>query len=143
MSYIDIILSIPLLWGVYKGFKKGLIIQVATLIALVIGIYAGIEFCGLLSSYIKDSVNISAKFIPIVSFALIFILIVIVVHLLAKLLEKFINLVALGFINKLTGAIFGFLKAALILAVILIFINLADDKLGFIPSEEKFSRATL
>ena len=73
----------------------------------------------------------------LISFAITFLLIIIAVHFLAKLLEKFISIIALGFVNKLLGAVFGLLKAGVILSVVLVLINLADEKFKFIPSEEK------
>ena len=50
------------------------------------------------------------------SLALTFLLVVVTVHLLAKLLEKMLDLVALGLVNKLAGALFGLLKFALVLS---------------------------
>ncbi|MFH1321734.1 MAG: CvpA family protein [Bacteroidota bacterium] len=137
MSYLDIILYIPLLWGIYKGFTKGFIIQAASLVALVLGIYGGIKFSYIVSEYIQRYFEISSNYLPIVSFAITFLIIVIAIHFLAKLLAKFIDMVALGFINKLFGAIFGMLKTAFILSVILVIINIADEKLKFIPPAEK------
>lgn len=137
MSYLDIILIIPLLWGAYKGFTKGFIIQVSTLAALMLGIYGGIKFSESVSVYLQEYIEVSYRVLMLISFALTFLLIVIAIHFLAKVLEKFISLIALGFINKLFGAIFGLLKTAFILSVILIIINMADKTLRFIPLEEK------
>lgn len=137
MSYLDIILIIPLLWGAYKGFTKGFIIQVSTLAALMLGIYGGIKFSESVSVYLQGYIDVSYRVLMLISFALTFLLIVIAIHFLAKVLEKFISLIALGFINKLFGAIFGLLKTAFILSVILIIINMADKTLRFIPLEEK------
>jgi len=137
MNYIDIILIIPLLWGIYKGFTKGFIIQVSTLAALVLGIYGGIKFSESVSAYLQGYIEVNYQVLMLISFALSFLLIVIAIHFLAKVLEKFIRLVALGFVNKLFGAIFGLLKTAFILSVILVIINMADKTLRFIPLEEK------
>lgn len=137
MSYIDIILIIPLLWGTYKGFSKGFIIQFSTLAALMLGIYGGIKFSENVSVHLQGYIEVSSRVLMLISFALTFLLIVIAIHFLAKVLEKFISLIAMGFINKLFGAIFGLLKTAFILSVVLVIINVADETLRFIPLEEK------
>lgn len=103
----------------------------------MLGIYGGIKFSESVSVYLQEYIEVSYRVLMLISFALTFLLIVIAIHFLAKVLEKFISLIALGFINKLFGAIFGLLKTAFILSVILIIINMADKTLRFIPLEEK------
>ena len=137
LSYIDIILIIPLLWGTYKGFTKGFIIQISTLAALMLGIYGGIKFSETVSVYLQEYIEVNYRVLMLISFALTFLLIVIAIHFLAKVLVKFISLIALGFVNKLFGAIFGLLKTAFILSVVLMLINMADETFRFIPLKEK------
>lgn len=121
----------------YKGFTKGFIIQVATLAALILGIYGGIKLSETVSAWLQGFIDVNYKILMLISFVLTFLLILLAIRFLAKILEKFISVVALGFFNKLFGAIFGLLKAGFILSVVLLLINIADDKLRFIPSEEK------
>lgn len=134
MNIIDIVILIPFAWFAYQGFKKGLIIGVASLAALIIGIYAALYFSGIVAGFLTEELNIKTDYLPIISFIVTFIGVVILVHFLGKLLEKLINMVALGFLNKLTGAVFGVLKAAIFLSVLILIINHFDGKL---ISEEK------
>ena len=39
--WLDITISIPLLWGIYIGYKKGLVSQVLGVISLFLGIWIG------------------------------------------------------------------------------------------------------
>jgi len=135
MNYIDIILSIPLVWAIYKGFTKGFIIEVASLVAIILGVYGAIHF----SYYISDILKMNSPYLPLISFALTFLIIIVAVYLFAKLLEKSINLLALGFLNKLLGAFFGLLKVAFILSVLLIFINKINSKSNIISEESRKS----
>jgi membrane protein required for colicin V production len=98
---------------------------------LILGVYGGIHF----SYFISDKLNLSSSFSPLISFAITFLIIVIVIFLLAKLLEKSINLLALGFLNKLAGAFFGLLKMAFILSIILLFISKIDSKVSIISGK--------
>lgn len=133
MNYIDIIFAVPILWAIYKGFSKGFIIEIASLFAIVLGVYGGIHF----SFYISDLLKSDSEYSPLISFAITFLIIVIVVFLLAKLLEKSVNLLALGFLNKLAGAFFGFIKIAFIISVILIFVNKINSGNEIIPEETR------
>ncbi|MCD4746342.1 MAG: CvpA family protein [Bacteroidales bacterium] len=135
MNYIDIIFIVPLIWFAYRGFSKGLIIEVTSLIALILGIYFGIYFSNYAADFLTGNFNINQRYIPVISFAVTFIIIVIVVFIIGRILEKFINLIALGFFNKVAGAFFGILKAAVILSIILFIINRFDDK--FISKEKQ------
>ncbi len=88
MGYLDIILCIPLIWGLYTGFTKGVIIQMASLLALILGVYGAIVFSNLTQGILTSNFQIDNKYIPIISFATTFIAIVIAVHFLGKVLEK-------------------------------------------------------
>lgn len=131
MNYLDIIFAVPLVWGIFRGFKKGLVIEVASLIAAVAGVWGAVHF----SYFISDLMNLTSPYSPLISFAITFVIIVIIVFLIAKLIEKSINLLALGFLNKLAGAFFGFLKIAFILSILLLIINKASVDKPLIPEE--------
>ncbi len=137
MNYVDIILIVPLLWGLYKGFTKGLIIEAASIIALGLAIWGGIKFSDFLTGYIHEHLSWNTKYLPIVSFAIIFLGVLILVYAIAKLVERLAKAVALGFINKLAGGIFGMLKFGLILSVIIFVLNAIEKNIQLIPSEVK------
>ena len=137
MNYIDIILIIPLLWGAWKGFSKGLIIEVSSLAALVLGVWGGIHFSDFAAGLLTENFSFDERYLPIVSFALTFLVIVIAVYAIGKIVEKFVDVVALGFVNKLAGGAFGLAKVGLILSIILVIINSYDERLHFIPQDLK------
>lgn len=136
-AYFDIILTVPLLWGVYRGFCKGFIIELASLIALALGIYGAIKFSGYLSGFLKESFLYDSQYLPVISFAITFILIVIGVHLLARLIETIVNIAALKPVNKIAGALFGLFKAGLIIFILLFILKSTDEKLKWLPEELK------
>jgi membrane protein required for colicin V production len=131
MNFIDFIILIPLLWGAIRGFSKGLIIEIASLVALIIGIFVGIHF----SYFITSLIGIKSAYAPLIGFVVTFVLVVLVVFIFAKILEKSINLLALGIVNKLAGAFFSAVKFAFILSVLIMFIERMDSS-GKIISQE-------
>ena len=137
MNYFDIIIIIPLIWGAYKGFKKGIIIEIASFIALGLGIWGGMKFSSISAKYLSDAFDIAENVMPLISFAVTFIAIVIVVFTLAKMLQKVVSMVALGFVNKAAGALFGMLKFGLIMSVIINFSNILNEQVQFIEPEMK------
>ncbi len=135
MNYVDIILIIPIIWFAYQGFKRGFVIELASLAALVLGIYAALYFSGYAADFLVNNMDMSQKYVPVVSFIITFIFIVFLVYTVGKILEKVIDMVALGFINKLAGGVFGLLKGAVLLSILLMIINHFNDDL--ISSKKK------
>jgi len=120
VNSIDIVLGILLLYAAYKGFKKGLIFQAASLAALVLGIFGAVRFSDYTANLLTEKLDITTQYLPIISFAITFIGIVIIVHLLAGFTEKVVDAVAMGFVNRILGLIFGIVKSAFILSVCLV-----------------------
>ena len=118
MNTIDIIIVVILLFGTINGFIKGLFIEVTSLVGLVLGVYGAIHFSHFLGNFLKDSMSWDESMIQVVSFAGTFLIILIALVLLGKALTKIAETIALGFFNKLVGAIFGLLKYALILSIV-------------------------
>ncbi|RLD38056.1 MAG: CvpA family protein [Bacteroidetes bacterium] len=119
MNFIDIIIIIPLLWFTYKGFTKGLIIELATLIALLLGIYIAAHFSNYTADFLMDKLDFHSEYMSIISFAITFVLVVVLVMLFGKSLEKVINILLLSFVNKMAGAAFGLIKVAFVISVLI------------------------
>ncbi len=126
MNYLDIIIALPLLWGIYRGFTKGLIISVASLLALILGVYAAIHFSSFFGGYVEKWFNPDPRHLKVISFTLTFILVVIFVKLLGWGLDKLIKAIALGFVNRLLGVLFNLLKWALIVSVLISIMDSAE-----------------
>ena len=136
MNYIDLILAVFLVWAAYKGFKNGLIIEVASLAALILGIFGAIKFSGLTADFLVEQFDLTTQYLSLIAFAITFVCIVIVVHLLARFLDKLVKAIALGFINRLAGIVFGVVKVAFILSIVLVILNAINQKTSFLPQEK-------
>ncbi len=137
MTYLDVFIALPLLWGIYSGFTKGLIISVATLVALILGVYAAIHFSPFVGEYLNSWFHPNPKHLNLLSFALTFILVVIVVRLIGWILDRFVKAVALGFVNRLLGVVFSVLKWAFILSVLFSIIDSSEFTKGILKEEVK------
>ena len=137
MNTFDIILGALLIFGFVRGLLKGLFVEVASLIALVAGIYGAIHFSYFVSDIIVDYVSWEEKYITIVSFAITFAIIVLVIGLLGKALTKIADFAALGMLNKILGGVFGALKIGLILSIVLLVFTKLNDTIPFVSPEQQ------
>lgn len=135
MNTFDIIIAALLLFGFVRGIMKGLFVEVASLVALVGGVYGAIHFSEFVGSYLKEIVSWDEKYVSLAAFAGTFLIIIITIALLGKLLTKMADFASLGIINKILGGIFGTLKIGLILSVVFIFFNKMNDTIPFIKQE--------
>ena len=132
---LDVFLGLPLIYGLYKGLKNGLIIELASIVALIAGIYGIMHFSYIASDYLTARMSWDARSIKLTAFAITFLAIVIVVHLLGKFLTRLAHLTALGILNTIAGGIFGMLKVGLILGALLVFFERANGAMGLVESE--------
>ncbi|WP_417876720.1 CvpA family protein [Winogradskyella sediminis] len=136
MSIIDIILAALLLFGFIRGLFKGLFVEVASLLALVLGVWGAIHFSGFAAGFLEPKVDWTEKTINIVAFAITFVAIVLAISLAGKALTKLADFAALGIINKLAGGVFGALKIGLILSVLLGVFHKMNNTLPFMEKED-------
>lgn len=136
LAPVDVVLLLVLLVGAWRGFTKGLVLSVASLVGLVGGIWAASHFSHMVAEQLSPHVTWSVNTLHMASLALTFLLVVVAVHLLAKVLEKVLDLVALGLINKLAGALFGLLKVGLVLSFLVMLLNQTLGHRTWLPSSE-------
>ena len=136
MAPVDIVLLLLLIAGAFRGFTKGLVLSVASFVGLVGGIWGASQFSHLAAEQLSEHVTWSVNSLQMASLALTFLAVVLVVHLLAKLLEKVLAMVALGLVNKLAGAVFGGLKTWLILSFLLMMAHQIMGSRSWLPPSE-------
>ena len=131
MNYLDIALVIPLVYGFFTGFSRGIVKEITSLVSLIIGLYIAINFSFYLETYLEGIIKEHKALIPTISFALVFAATLVIIKIIGNLIERITNALALGVISKLTGAIFGAIKIAILLSVLIFF----EQKIEIIPKE--------
>lgn len=135
MSVIDIILASLIIFGIIRGFMKGLFVEIASIVALIAGVYGAIHFSNFATEFLNEKVDWSEKTVNITAFIITFIIIVLAIALAGRALTKLADFAALGIINRILGALFGGLKIALVLSVLLIIFERTNNTLGFMDEE--------
>ena len=141
MNWLDAIIAAPLLFGAYKGWKRGLIFEIAMIVGLIIALYIGFKCAGFVTGFINEHIKAMQNITPYFSFLLIFCTIILSFVLLAKLLEGILELTALSLFNNIGGAIFGLIKFGLVLSVLLWLIRTIEPGVIIIP--DKFKETSL
>ena len=100
---VDLLFCILILLAIWRGYRQGLILGLFSLLAVFVGLAAAIKLSVLAASYLERSGKISGPWLPVLSFFLVFILVLILVWLAAKAIESSIKLVMLGWLNRLGG----------------------------------------
>jgi len=136
MNYIDIVIIALLIWSLFRGFKNGLFIEIASIAALVLGIWASIRFSGFTADKLIELFDMETQYLGLIAFAITFIITVVLVHLIANAMDKLMKAVALGFVIRILGMVFAVLKTILILSIIFVILNTIDQKTHFLPEEK-------
>jgi membrane protein required for colicin V production len=137
MNYIDIIIGILLILSAIGGFKKGLVAEVASLTALILGIWGAIHFSNITSDLLIKYFDLKTDYLNIISFIVTFIVIVILVHIVGNVVSNMVDSTGLSVINKLGGMVFGLLRSILFLSILLIVFDKIDNDVHIIPEKTK------
>ena len=135
VNIMDLVFGGLIAYGGFKGFRKGVIIELTSLLALVLGIYGAIHFSGYVAEQLTSYIDWDKRYVDLASFGLTSVGIIFGVSLLGKMLTSLAKLVMLNGVNRMLGLLFGGLKLAVFSGVILIFLMKANALFGFIPSE--------
>jgi membrane protein required for colicin V production len=120
---IDATLTILLILAVFKGYRNGFVVAVFSFFAILIGLAAAMKLSAWVAGLLKENTSVSATWLPFLSFALVMIVVILLVRLGAKLVQSALELVLLGWINKLCGIV---LYAALYITVFSVFLFYAE-----------------
>ena len=119
MSFIDLIIIIPLALGAIGGFRKGFILEIITLLALILAVIGGFHFLHWGMSVLTENFQLSGRFLPFLAFVLIFVGIIAIVNMIGQALKKIIQMVFLGGIDKIAGAVLGALKFVFLFSILI------------------------
>lgn len=128
---IDIITIVLLIAAIFKGISRGLIVAVFSYLAIMAGVAAAMRFSVTVSQWLEHSFNAAKQWLPILSFAIVVIAVVLLVRLAAKFLETAVNAVMLGPFNKIGGALLYILLYMGVYSVVLFYLT----KMQLIKSE--------
>lgn len=120
----------PLAVGAVKGFRRGIVLEIVSLIAFVVGVIGGLKLLSSAILVVRQYVGEAFGMLPLVSFLLVFALIAWGVHLLGGVVRSAIHLTPLGVLDHILGGTLGVLKWVLGLSLLLYATGLAGLPIG-------------
>ena len=127
---IDVIFAILVLLACFKGYRKGFIVALFSAIAIFIGIAAALKLSAVVAGEFAGNEGTSSKWLPFVSFMIVFLIVVIVVNLGARIIQKSFEMVLLGWVNRICGMILYAVLYCLLYSILLFY----ADKLHFLKT---------
>lgn len=137
MNVFDIIILLPISYGLVRGLFKGFVKEVVSftsiIIALVVTEILKLPFANLLQSMM----DISGKTAMIISYLFLFIATLIVVLLLSNIIHSILKAISLGGLNSLLGGFLGALKWAILISIVINVFDAIDSKFHFANEDKK------
>ena len=142
MNILDIIILICFVPALVLGLKKGFIAQVISIISILLGVFLSFKFSTALSGWLSQYIEGSEQILKIVAFVLILAGVMVGLILLGKLIEGFVKFVTLGWLNKLLGVLFSFMKCALVIGLVIMIFNAINNTFDIVR-EESLAKSAL
>ncbi|HTR28088.1 MAG TPA: CvpA family protein [Puia sp.] len=118
---IDVLFLLFMVLAVFRGVRHGFIISVCSAIAIFIGLAAAIRLSASVAANVSNSAHLSYRWLPVLAFVLIFLGVVLLVRLGARMLEKAVDLAMMGWLNKLAGVLLYAAIYTIVLSVVLFY----------------------
>ena len=117
MNWLDVLLLLPLFFGLVRGLMRGFISEIIAFVVVILGVIGARLWAPDLSDFLLRSFAWPQGVCELVAYVLLFLAVAIVLSIFAKLLHRFIRAIHLGWANKLLGAAFGFAKYGIIVLI--------------------------
>jgi membrane protein required for colicin V production len=112
-----------LLWALIKGYRRGFVIAIFSFLAIFIGLAAAMKFSVVVSAWLASHTNIGLQWLPILAFVIVMIGVGFIVRFFALIIEKSLQLMMLGFINRLAGIVLYAILFTILLSIILFYVT--------------------
>lgn len=136
MNYIDFIIVLIVLIGALYGLIKGVFRQLGSLGGFVAGVLVSRLFGGSFASLLQQMFDLPAGVSHIAAYSLLFLLVYLICLQLMRLIHHISQQVALGWLDRLAGALFGALKYLVIFSILLNLVHIIDPKVRMLPARE-------
>jgi membrane protein required for colicin V production len=118
---IDLVFFLTMILALFKGLRKGFILGIFSLLAFIIGLAAALKLSAVVADYLQKNVITDSRWLPVLSFILVFIVVILLVGLGARLIKKAIDFAMMGWLDRLGGMVLYIIIYTIIFSVILFF----------------------
>lgn len=132
MTWIDILILLPLLIGLVRGLMRGLVVELTAIVALFLGFVGARLWGARFSLWLIQQFEWPEAVCSVVAYALIFLAIALFLNIAARLISRLFKAISLGWLNRLLGALFGMGKWAIVVLLLVLCVHRLDDQFHFI-----------
>jgi membrane protein required for colicin V production len=118
---IDVLFLLFMVMATFRGIRQGFIIAVFSAVAIVVGLAAAMRLSAAVAANSSNHIHLSSRWLPAVTFVVIFLTVVVLVRMGARLAEKAVDLALMGWLNKLAGVLLYAAVYMIILSVLLFY----------------------
>ncbi|MCU0375992.1 MAG: CvpA family protein [Chitinophagaceae bacterium] len=120
---VDILVLLAVVMAILKGYQQGLIMALFNTLSLWIGLAAAVKLSSVVAPSLAPYIPAGPRYLPIVSFILVFLVVLIIIRFAGKVLQKTLEAAKIGFINRLAGVVLYLLLYLGIISVLLFYIK--------------------
>lgn len=118
---IDVLFLLAMILAIFKGLSKGFIVGIFSLVAFIIGLAAALKLSAIVAVYLGKNITSATKWLPLISFLLVFIMVILLVGLGARLIKKVVDMAFLGWLDRLAGMVLYIILYTIIFSILLFF----------------------
>jgi membrane protein required for colicin V production len=118
---------------------KGFIVSIASLAGLILGFYFALRFSWYIEGILSNAAGSNSMLINLLAFVLSYMLVIIIVHVIGRSLQKMVELTPLGCFNRAAGLLFGLFKGMVLVSALIYLIEIVDQNSLIIKKESKES----
>jgi membrane protein required for colicin V production len=120
---IDLICIVLLVFAIYKGMQKGLVVAAFSFLGIIIGMAAALKLSAVVAGALKSYTHINAGWLPFAAFLFTLIAVWLLVRMGAALLETAFEMAFLGWFNKLAGVLLYGILYLTLFSILLFYAN--------------------
>ena len=124
----DILILIILGFFTFSGFKNGFIKEATRIVGMVGGFFAAHKFHDDLMPFLEIYI-LNPNILTVVSYLGVFCITLIIINILAMVLQKFFELILLGWLNRLLGTLLGLIKGMFVVSIIIFILEIAPTEI--------------
>ncbi|MBS1738732.1 MAG: CvpA family protein [Bacteroidetes bacterium] len=118
---IDAFFLIILIVALFRGIKNGFVVGLFSLFSFIIGLAAAMKLSAVVAHSLENTSGSFSKWLPFFSFIIVFIVVVLLVSLGAKIIKKVLSFSMLGWLDRLLGIALYLILYTIIFSVFLFF----------------------
>lgn len=132
MQTIDLLILIPLLYGTFKGYKRGFLIEIVSIVAFVISVLVAFKFMAESTNFIAKYISnpLTVRLLPYIGFAVLFLPIVFFINKIGWLLRSSTKSSLLGSFDTFVGALVGLITWSFGVSIVFWLISSIDIKIA-------------